>query len=309
MSAATDLTDRSTTGDTTMSTETRTVSDILRKPFEAGLIGKLPRVTCPSCSKGRCDEHQKAKCNVCGAYVSTRHIHIDYVGHADATSRLLEADPGWSWEPQAREVDPAVLAAAVATSSPEVIRAVLESAPPKFDLDDRGGAVGLWIRLTVGGVTRPGYGSCPSGQSDAVKVLIGDAIRNAAMRFGVAVDLWAKGDRADPTAENATSSGGHAVRGRQRESFDAATPAKPRSAGPRRTQPKAPADAETDMDWMGHMCDDLISSATTRDELMGHWDKVDEQVAAGKCTDQNAKEIRALITQRAAELGFERGAA
>ena len=33
------------------------------------------------------------------------------------------------------------------------------------------------------------------------------------MRFGVALDLWAKGDRADPTAENATASGGQASRG------------------------------------------------------------------------------------------------
>ena len=32
------------------------------------------------------------------------------------------------------------------------------------------------------------------------------------MRFGVAVDLWAKGDRADPTRENATESGGQAAR-------------------------------------------------------------------------------------------------
>lgn len=291
-----------------MSTDdAKAISDILRKPFTPDLVGKLPRVTCPRCSKNNCDEHQKAKCKVCGAWVSTKHIHIDYVGHADATSRLLEADPGWSWEPQTRDIDPAVLAGAVATGNAEVIRAVLDAAAPKFDLDDRGGPVGLWIRLTVGGVTRPGYGSCPSGQGDAVKVLIGDAIRNAAMRFGVAVDLWAKGDRADPTAENATSSGGQAVRGRQREAAEPAAPAKPRSAGPRRVQPQAPPGAETDADWMRHMCDDLIQSATTRDELMGHWDKVDEQVSAGKCTDVSAKEIRAFITQRAAELGFEKG--
>ncbi len=205
-----------------------TVTSILRKQFPANEVGKLPRVTCGDCSDRRknCDRHQKAKCQVCQSYVSTQHIHIDYVGHADVTTRLLEADPDWSWEPKARDIDPAVLAAAVATGNPEVVRMVLEASPPKFDLDNQGEPVGLWINLTVGGVTRPGFGSVPSGQFDAVKVLIGDSLRNAAMRFGVALDLWAKGDRAGPAAENAAASGGTAVRGgsRQRESFDDASP-------------------------------------------------------------------------------------
>lgn len=212
----------------------------LREKFPPELIGKLPRVTCPKCANpkkfGQCGEHSKAKCGVCQAYVSERHIHIDYVGHADTTARLLDNDPDWQWEPQARDVDPAALAAAVATGNPDVVRLVLESTPPKFDLDDEGNPVGLWIKLTVCGVTRPGYGSVPSGQNDAVKVLIGDAIRNAAMRFGVALDLWAKGDRADPTAENATASGGQAVRraARQRsagDAWDGAQPAQQRQGG------------------------------------------------------------------------------
>jgi hypothetical protein len=125
---------------------------ILRKQFPPEQIGKLPR-------KG---------------------ITLDYVGHADTTSRLLEADREWSWEPLALD----------------------DHGLPRLDLDDQGNPVGLWIKLTVCGVTRLGYGSCPSTQNDAVKVLIGDALRNAAMRFGVAIDLWAKGDRSDPTIEN-----------------------------------------------------------------------------------------------------------
>lgn len=208
--------------------ETKTTAEILRGQFAPNQVGKLPRVTCGDCSDRRknCAEHRKARCDVCRAWVSTKHIHIDYVGHADVTSRLLEADPEWTWEPQARDVDPAVMAAAVASGNPEVVRIVLESAPPKFDLDDQRNPVGLWINLTVGGGTRPGYGSVPSGQDDAVKVLIGDALRNAAMRFGVALDLWAKGERADPAAENATASGGQVSRGssRQGESFDSASP-------------------------------------------------------------------------------------
>jgi hypothetical protein len=221
--------------------ETEGVATVLRRPFKPEEIGKLPRVTCGDCSDKRknCDKHSKSKCDVCQSWVSERHIHIDYVGHADVTSRLLEADEGWSWEPQARDIDPAVLAAAVA-AGPEVVRLVLENAPPKYDLDERGNPVGLWIRLTVGGTMRPGYGSCPSGQGDAVKVLIGDALRNAAMRFGVALALWAKGDRADPSAENATASAGQVDR-RQRpqtaaEAFDQATPARPANGNGRAPQ-------------------------------------------------------------------------
>lgn len=96
---------------------------------------------------------------------------LAYVGHAAITGRLLDVDPAWNWEPLATTVD----------------------GLPLFDLDGQGRAIGLWIRLTVCGVTRLGYGSCPPGQFDAVKVLVGDALRNAAMRFGVALDLWVKG--------------------------------------------------------------------------------------------------------------------
>lgn len=171
----------------------RTVSDALMAPFEGNEVGLLPRIICPPCSKSRtgvCDEHQKAKCNECGGYMTPRHIHISYVGHADVTARLLRVDPAWTWEPMA----------------------VDDTGRPAFDLDRDGNPVGLWIRLTVGGVTRLGYGSVPGNQNDAVKVLIGDALRNAALRFGVAWELWAKGDRSDPTRENATAGAGQASR-------------------------------------------------------------------------------------------------
>ena len=45
----------------------------------------------------------------------------------------------------------------------------------------------LWIKLTICGTTRLGV-----GDGKSLKECIGDAIRNAAMRFGVALDLWAK---------------------------------------------------------------------------------------------------------------------
>ena len=100
-------------------------------------------------------------------------IQLDYVGHAALTKRLLETDLEWSWEPFS----------------------VGEDGLPK--LDDKGG---LWIRLTVCGITRIGYGDSGNSKgTNAVKEAIGDALRNAGMRFGAALDLWHKGDLFDLT--------------------------------------------------------------------------------------------------------------
>ncbi len=146
------------------------VAAILRAPFPANQVGKLPRVTCGACSKEKfqkhCDKHQRTKCKVCDNFITTAHMHLDYVGHAGVTDRFLQADSEWTWEPVA--FDPAGLPA----------------------LDANGG---LWIRLTLAGVTRIGYGDAQGKQGpDAVKEAIGDALRNAGMRFGVGLDLWSK---------------------------------------------------------------------------------------------------------------------
>jgi len=96
-------------------------------------------------------------------------IMLSYVGHAALTDRLLDADPCWNWEPM--HIDPA-------TGLPA--------------LDAIGG---LWIKLTVCGVTRLGYGDAGEKKGcNAMKERIGDALRNAAMRFGAALDLWHKGE-------------------------------------------------------------------------------------------------------------------
>lgn len=98
-------------------------------------------------------------------------VQLDFVGHAHITARLLDVDPYWSWEPFA----------------------VGEDGLPR--LDEFGG---LWIRLTVCGVTRIGYGDAEGKKGPvAMKVAIGDALRNAGMRFGLALDLWAKADISD----------------------------------------------------------------------------------------------------------------
>lgn len=163
----------------------------LRLAFPADRIGKLPKLTCPACREDRskqCQNHPKTRCNTCGNWISTAHTHLDYVGHADITDRFLEVDPAWSWEPVARDIDPQVVAAATTTNNPDVLRQVLESAPPKLD-----GHGGLWIRLTIAGVTRLGYGDGGGKRGpDAIKVAIGDALRNAGMRFGTGLDMWRK---------------------------------------------------------------------------------------------------------------------
>ena len=89
-----------------------------------------------------------------------------YINHAVVTDRLIEVDPAWYWQPIS--VDPS-------TGMPL--------------LDDNNG---LWIRLTICGVSRIGYGASEPHQkgADAIKTAISDAIKNAAMRFGVALDLW-----------------------------------------------------------------------------------------------------------------------
>jgi len=103
------------------------------------------------------------------SYLPKGGVRLAYVGHAALTDRLLDADPSWTWEPLAINK---------------------ESGLPV--IDELGG---LWIRLTVCGVTRLGYGDAGDKSGpNAIKEAIGDALRNAAMRFGAALDLWHKGD-------------------------------------------------------------------------------------------------------------------
>jgi hypothetical protein len=278
----------------------------LRAPFPAELVGKLPRVTCGACSKGQCGEHRREKCDECGNYISTRHIHLDYVGHADVTSRLLDVDPEWTWQPKTTDPDPELLKAAVSSGDPEIVRMVIGNAPPKFERDRNGNPVGLWINLTVGGVTRLGCGSCPGNQNDAEKVLIGDALRNASMRFGVAVDLWAKGDRADPTAENATASAGRAERGGRQGPADAFESAAPAGQVWRpRQEHKADGERKPDLgDWGVRI--DAIDSAEDAARVDAELRAMYE---AGNIDATRANAIRAAIRDQARKAAARKAAA
>lgn len=124
----------------------------LRAPFPKETVGILPKPYSKDAKKGNCKE--------CDGYHGLPAVHLDYVGHAAVTDRLLSVDPEWTWEPLALD----------------------QMGLPALDRDGN-----LWIKLTINGHTRLGVGD---GRS--MKERIGDAIRNAAMRFGVALDLWSK---------------------------------------------------------------------------------------------------------------------
>jgi len=145
----------------------------LREPFKPEEVRHLPRVWCGACKNAprgqSCQQHPVTKCGKCKQKMPNGgHIDLAYVGHAEATNRLLNVDPFWDWEPLT----------------------VDERGLPQAD-----GYKGLWIRLTVCGMTRLGYGHAGDKTGgDAIKEVIGDAIRNAGMRFGMALDLWTTSD-------------------------------------------------------------------------------------------------------------------
>jgi hypothetical protein len=148
--------------------------EMLRAPFPPNQISKLPKETKSQADQRKAAQDKgnwPAKCTVCGGLHHEKAVHLDYVGHAAVSDRLLDVDPQWYWEPVA--------------FGPNGL--------PMFDASG-----GLWIRLTIRGVTRLGYGHAaakPNMDAGArEKECIGDALRNAAMRFGVALDLWHKGD-------------------------------------------------------------------------------------------------------------------
>ena len=147
----------------------------LREPFPAHHISKLPKESREQIDQRKANRSFGVSCKICGGWHHKNAVHLDYVGHAALTDRLLDTDVMWSWEPVAFD----------------------QRGLPAVDQNG-----GLWIRLTVCGVTRLGYGHA-DGKSggDAVKEAIGDALRNAAMRFGAALDLWHKGQLHLPDAE------------------------------------------------------------------------------------------------------------
>jgi hypothetical protein len=131
----------------------------LREPFEKHQINLLPKPYKKESPPGKCSE--------CGGWHGLPAAHLEYVGHAALTARLLDIDPLWNWAPLGLDAQ----------------------GLPALDKDG-----GLWIRLTICGVSRLGYGDAQGKTGgNATKERIGDALRNAGMRFGAALELWHKG--------------------------------------------------------------------------------------------------------------------
>jgi hypothetical protein len=140
----------------------------LRAEFPSNQISSLPKPTRKQTEDAKANRQLGIFCKICNQWHHSKAIHLSYVGHAALTSRLLDVDPLWNWEPLALD----------------------DVGLPALDRES-----GLWIKLTVGGMTRIGYGDAPGKiGGDAMKERIGDALRNAGIRFGCALDLWHKGD-------------------------------------------------------------------------------------------------------------------
>ena len=129
----------------------------LSAPFDADEVELLPKPTRKDNDPGACNRPDRNGLQ-CGGWHGMPAIHLHYVGHAGVTDRLNSVDPTWNWEPMALTGQGTPL------------------------LSDGG----MWIRLTVLGVTRIAFGDAAGKAGpNAVKEAIGDAIRNGAMRFGV----------------------------------------------------------------------------------------------------------------------------
>jgi hypothetical protein len=99
-------------------------------------------------------------------------IQLDFVGHADITRILIEIDPLWTWEPCGW----------------------IGGRP---DIHVENGIATMWARLTLLGKTMIGVGSVRADKGDYEKELIGDMLRNCAMRFGICLSLWTKSEWED----------------------------------------------------------------------------------------------------------------
>lgn len=245
-----------------LSNEQMTALALLREPFEPHQISKLPKTMGRDGVKAPCQQGTPASADgvYCGGY-HARAIHIDYVGHAALTDRLLNVDPGWTWEPLAWD----------------------EAGLPRFDH-----LGGLWIRLTISGMTRYGYGDA-GGKigNNAIKEAIGDALRNAAMRFGAALDLWHKGDLRATEAEHAAP--------QQPEQQQPQQPQQP--AQPEPQQPAAAAEPEGPGGIPAPMMAEIRRLENDPDGLYKLWMQAKQQGAPNNALEFIAEAGRAAATR------------
>jgi len=97
---------------------------------------------------------------------------LDFVGHADITRILIEIDPLWSYEPCG-----------------------WDNGRPAIHVEN--GMATMWAYLIVHGKKMLGVGSVRADKQELDKELVGDFLRNAAMRFGISLALWTKNEWED----------------------------------------------------------------------------------------------------------------
>jgi hypothetical protein len=242
----------------------------LQEPFPLAEVGLRPQIWCPKCRENKtvkyCGmkadergsggvEHVRKKCGNCGQNITQAHLHLSYVGHAHITDRLLQTDPRWTWRPMGRDIPDEVMTAAIATGDHAIIQTVIAAYPPKI-IELPPGPTGrveriMWGELIVHDengdeVVMPGVGDAlgKTWDPNAVKEMVGDLLRNAAMRHGAGLDLWKKEDtdrnKREQSAAGADESAGYSARAGLFDD-DSAAAAKPAATRSRARQ-AAPAD-------------------------------------------------------------------
>lgn len=117
-------------------------------------------------------------------------VDLDFVGHAEITRILIEIDPMWNWQPAAW----------------------IDGKPA---IQEVNGVATMWGNLTLLGKTVIGVGTANTimttragekfAKPDYSKELIGDFLRNAAMRFGICLSLWSRQDKDQAPASSPTT--------------------------------------------------------------------------------------------------------
>lgn len=100
---------------------------------------------------------------------------LAYMGHAAVTRALIEVDPHWTYD-------------------------LVRDANGVPVVQHLGKRLVVWGTLTVHGKTLPCVGTCEDRKFEPEKELIGDLLRNGAMRFGIGLSLWSKDEWTDLTA-------------------------------------------------------------------------------------------------------------
>jgi len=152
----------------------RNAADTWANP-PANVVVYLPRYSGPRDTPK--DKRKRGTCEICHGYHEMPATHFPYMGHADVTLALIDIDPAWSWEPCSYDE----------TGSPQIVA--------------KNGRLILWGWLTIHGVRRLAVGTCDSTKNEPEKELVGDLLRNGAMRFGVGTALWSKAEIHDQEDE------------------------------------------------------------------------------------------------------------